>query len=243
MDGLLLREHRIVLPKSLQKTAVRIAHEGHLGVVKTKSLLKSKVWFPGLDKLVEEEISMCRICQCCTLKKCNNVPVVMSKMPGKVWDEISIDFSGPWPNGYYGLVLVDDGSRIACVKPTKSTSIESTIPKIDEVFATYGIPSLVRTDNGPPFNSKAFSEYCVSMGIKHRKITPLWPMANGKCERFMQNLNKLMTRSHLAGKNWQRELNTLLRSYNSAPHSTTRVAPVELMFNRNNFTRLPLLES
>lgn len=83
-DGLLLRGRRIVLPKSLQAMAVDIAHEGHLGIIKTKGLLRSKVWFSGLDKMVESKIGSCRICQCCTTEKKSKVPIVMSKMPTKV---------------------------------------------------------------------------------------------------------------------------------------------------------------
>lgn len=58
----------------------------------------------------------------------------------------------------------------------------------------------------------------------------------------MQNLGKLVTGSHLCGGNWKSQLNTLIRSYNSTPHSTTKVAPVVLMFNRSNFTKLPNID-
>ena len=57
--GLLLRNRRIVLPKSLQEKAIIIAHEGHLGMTKTKSLLRSKVWYPTMDRMVENIISAC----------------------------------------------------------------------------------------------------------------------------------------------------------------------------------------
>ena len=42
-DGLVLRGLRIVLPKSLQATAIKLAHEGHLCICETKSLLRAKV--------------------------------------------------------------------------------------------------------------------------------------------------------------------------------------------------------
>ena len=49
--NLLLRNARIVLPHSLRTLAINIAHEGHQGVVKTKTLLCTKIWFPGIDEL------------------------------------------------------------------------------------------------------------------------------------------------------------------------------------------------
>ena len=238
-EGLLLRDRRIVLPHSLHKVAVEIAHEGHLGIVKTKALLRSKVWFAGLNQLVENKVGGYMICQCCTSNKGLKNPVSMARMSDKVWDEISIDFFGPLPSGEYCLVLTDDSSRYKAVKIVRSTGTDSTVGRLDEVHTVLGIPSVIRADNGPPFNGRAFRKYCDSLGIKHRKITPLWPRTNGKCERFMQQLSKVVTGSHIAKKNWREELNVFLRSYNCSPHSVTGVAPVELMFNRTNFTKLP----
>lgn len=44
-DGLILRDSRIIIPVELQEHIINIAHEGHLGLVKTKQLIRSKVWF------------------------------------------------------------------------------------------------------------------------------------------------------------------------------------------------------
>ena len=51
-NGTLLKGRKLVIPKSLEKTVVQLAHEGHIGVVKTKQLLREKVWFPGIDSVV-----------------------------------------------------------------------------------------------------------------------------------------------------------------------------------------------
>ena len=42
---LLLRDTRMVVPKVLLDKVIRLAHEGHQGVVKTKSGFRSKVWW------------------------------------------------------------------------------------------------------------------------------------------------------------------------------------------------------
>jgi hypothetical protein len=47
--GVILQGEKIVLSTSLHKKAVSIAHEGHQGVVRTKQLLRSRVWFASLD--------------------------------------------------------------------------------------------------------------------------------------------------------------------------------------------------
>ena len=57
-DGLLLRQERLVIPESLQTRIIKIAHKGHLGIVNTKRLLRSKVWFRNLDNEVENGIKL-----------------------------------------------------------------------------------------------------------------------------------------------------------------------------------------
>ncbi len=52
--GVILRGTRIVIPKSLQQKAVDIAHEAHLGVEKTKSLVREKIWFLQIDVMVKK---------------------------------------------------------------------------------------------------------------------------------------------------------------------------------------------
>lgn len=66
----ILRGTRIVVPQSLRKRVVSLAHEGHQGVVKTKERLRTKVWWPGMDRDAERRCAECYGCQLVT----KNVP-------------------------------------------------------------------------------------------------------------------------------------------------------------------------
>ena len=57
--NLLLRNTRIAMPTSLQARAVQLAHEGHQGTSKTIALIRSKVWFPGIDTAVDDAVRRC----------------------------------------------------------------------------------------------------------------------------------------------------------------------------------------
>ena len=60
---ILLRGERVVLPRTLTSEALAIAHQGHMGISKTKSYLRSAVWFPKMDGKVEAMIKSCLPCQ------------------------------------------------------------------------------------------------------------------------------------------------------------------------------------
>jgi hypothetical protein len=237
-DGLILRDNRIVLPKELQKRAVDICHEGHLGIVKTKQLLRSKVWFPGIDRLVESTVAHCMPCQAYTNSTIRE-PLKMSSTPTGPWVETSIDFCGPFPDGSMLLVWIDDYSRYPEVEFVPSTSCQNVVPVMEKIIATHGIPTVIRSDNGPPFNSNSFAIFCKEKDIKHRRITPLWPEANGLAEVFMKSIKKLAQTSTAEGKNWKIELYKMLGNYRSTPHPTTGFSPRELCLGRKGKGKLP----
>ena len=165
--NLILRGTRIVIPQSF----FNLAHEGHQGLVKTKSLFHEKVWFPNIDKLVENKVKSCSAGLIST-PECKREPLQMSPLPAAPWKEISVDFAN-LPGQKYMLLITDDYSRYSrypVVEIVKSTSI----PKLDKVFLEFGVPDVVKSENGPPFNSKEFASFADDLGFKHRKVTPKW---------------------------------------------------------------------
>ena len=236
-SNVLLRDQRIIIPQSLRKRIVDIAHEGHQGIVKTKHLLREKVWFPGIDKLVENTVSMCLPCQLTTVDN-SREPLQMSKLPDGPWREVSVDFMD-LPSGEHLLVVYDDYSRYPEVEIVSSTSAQATIPKLDKIFATFGVPEVVRSDNGPPFNSRDFAKFAEYLGFHHRKITPLWPRSNGEVERLMRTLKKTYRTAKAQGTSWKQSVYQFLRNYRATPHSTTGLAPATVLFGRPIKTRLP----
>lgn len=49
----------IVLPGRLQKRVLDELHQGHPGVVQMKMLPRDHVWWPGLDKALEQQAREC----------------------------------------------------------------------------------------------------------------------------------------------------------------------------------------
>ena len=113
-----------------------------------------------------------------------------------------------------------------------TTTATSVIKRLNEIFATHGFPNSMITDNGPPWNSNEIKRYFKSRGIKHTKITSLWPRANGLTEHFIQNLNKCIRTSITENKNWRDQLRNMLTNYRSTPQTITGYQPSQLLLNR-----------
>lgn len=55
------------------------------------------------------------------------------------------------------LVIIDDFSRFPEVEIVHSAAAKAVIPKLDHIFTSYGVPQIVKSDNGPPFNGHEFA--------------------------------------------------------------------------------------
>ena len=64
--NIVVRGHKIVVPRKLREKAVRLAHEAHQGIVKSKTYLRSRMWFPKMDAMLSEVVETCHPCQIVT---------------------------------------------------------------------------------------------------------------------------------------------------------------------------------
>ena len=66
-QGMVFRMEKIILPTNLQQKIIKSAHSlGHLGMTKTKQMLREKYWFPGMNHLISQTIGSGNDCQVAT---------------------------------------------------------------------------------------------------------------------------------------------------------------------------------
>ena len=119
-------------------------------------------------------------------------PVKSTTLPNGPWQDLAIDLLGPLPSGDSVLVVVDYYSRYYEIDIMGSTKSDKIVESLEKMFATHGLPLSITSDNGPQFISETVEQYFVDNGVEHRKITPLWPQANGEVERQNRSLLKRM---------------------------------------------------
>ena len=83
------------IPLKLQPLVLSELHEGHIGIVKMKALARSYMWWPALDKLIENMAKSCTGCQS-VQNNPQNAPLHPWEWPAQLWQRVHIDFAGPF---------------------------------------------------------------------------------------------------------------------------------------------------
>jgi hypothetical protein len=236
--GIVIRNSLIVIPSTLQTKVISYAHQGHGGSTLMKRLLRNICWFPGMDIQIEKCVEDCIACACNT-DTTNVVPLLPSKIPPSKWHTVAIDFSSKTPSNDYTLVAKDEHSREILAKISKTMTSEEAINICKRLFTLYGIPSIIKSDNGPAFSSREFAEFAKKYKFFHRKVTPYHPAANGSVEAAMKPQNKAIRCASVESSSWKSLYSKYLERYRATPHVATGFSPNMLMFGKDNCNILP----
>ncbi|UYV66609.1 K02A2.6-like [Cordylochernes scorpioides] len=225
----LLWGSRVIIPERLRKDILNLLHDTHIGIVGTKALARGLCWWPKMDGDIERMISSCAVC----LSYSHDPPktdVYPWIWPSRPWSRLHIDHAGPF-QGKLFLVVVDAYSKWIEAKIVSTTSTETTINSLKEIFATHGLPDVIVSDNGTSFTSELFRTFLKRNGVRHILCAPYHAASNGQVEIAIQTLKNLLRKN--SSGNWTTRLSRSLLSMRIAINSTTQKSPAQLLMNRN----------
>lgn len=97
------------LPTKCRQRLLGSIHSSHLGIVKSKAVARSFMWWPGIDAELESLIKSCKSC----LSVRSNPPksnLIPWEVPDRVWSRIHIDYAGPFIHFHF-LIITDAFSK------------------------------------------------------------------------------------------------------------------------------------
>ncbi|UYV68566.1 K02A2.6-like, partial [Cordylochernes scorpioides] len=236
-EGLLFWGNRVIIPTNLRAKMLDELHNSHQGIVGLKSVARTLFWWPGLDKDIEETVRRCNCCQSHASMPPRATPVNWPPT-NQPWDRVHIDHLGPFEQNLY-LIVVDACTKWIEAIPVPNTSTRETIEQLRCLFARFGIPRTLVSDNGTGFTSEEFRQFMTRNGIRHLRTAPFHPSSNGLAERAVQTI-KTGLKKVQQGSISQR-LAEILLGYRRTPIASIGKSPSEMMFGRNIRSRLDLI--
>ncbi|CAE1232164.1 unnamed protein product [Acanthosepion pharaonis] len=199
-DGLILKGQQIVIPQTLQDILKQL-HTAHLGQEKTKFLAKDTVYWVNINRDIEQFTKSCSICQQHKPSQMQE-PLMQHDIPTKPWDIVGTDLFDL--HGSQWLIIANYYSKYPVVKHLPAHSPSSvTVNTTRQVFAEFGIPSKVVSDNGPHFSSHLYREFAKEWGFHHETTSPRRPQGNGFRERQIRTVKNILKKK---AKKWEQRL-------------------------------------
>ena len=154
-------------------------HGSHAGINKAMDLARTCVYWPGMEADVTDYIKRCLTCI-----ESSNLPVKMlhpHEVPPRPWVKIGVDFFQDHL-GKKHLIVADYFSKFPYVFPVASTHHSKTISHLRELFAAEGMPTIIISDNGPPFNGDELRQFSRDFDFIHTTSSPHFHQSNGFIE-------------------------------------------------------------
>ena len=148
LDGLVLKGMRIVIPYQCREELLNQLHEGHFGVDRTKLRARDSVFWPGINKDIENLVKTCDICQE-NARRNNKDPVLAREIPMVPWTMLEMDLFTL--DSHTFLLVVDVMSRFPVVRILNTESCRSVLNALKGVYCDFGLPKKILSDNGPCF--------------------------------------------------------------------------------------------
>jgi len=156
-------------------------------------------------------------------------PLIPTTLPELPWQKVATDLF-EWKGANY-LLIIDYYSRWIEIARLEQTTSQCVINHMSSIFARYGIPEIVMSDNGPQYDSNAFKLFAREYRFQHNTSSPYFPQSNGEAERAVKTVKGLLQKAsdpYLA-----------MLAYRATPLAVG-YTPSELLMGRKLRTTVPI---
>ncbi|XP_064086096.1 uncharacterized protein K02A2.6-like [Macrobrachium nipponense] len=235
-DGLVFKENHLIVPKSLRKQMLDIAHQGHIGVEGCLRRMREALFWPGMSSDLKALVQQCDACL--------SIRDLPPKEPMKS-HEFALHSSSKVGadlchiDNRMLLIVADYFSSFLEVSRVNNTTSTAIVRELQIIFSPRGIPDQLVTDNGPQFITPEFRSFAKTWSFEHITSSPRYAQSNGKAENAVKIVKKMFTKCKLTGES---EFLALL-NWNSTATEGILTSPAQILMGRRCKTIMPCMSS
>ena len=196
-------------------------HEVHQGKERCLLWARNTVFWPKITYDIQELIERCIICQ----EHGRSQPIIgtTQELPPFPWHTLATDIFY-WKRMNF-LIVTDVFSKYFLVRKLANSTSAAICAELATIVTELDLPHIIRSDNGPCYNSKEFQQFLQHYNITHHTSSPHHPRSNGFIERMVRVAKKLMDKAGKEGKPWI----SGLYEYRVTPQSGSIASPLQLI--------------
>ena len=176
---------KVVPPRSLYESILRVAHQSHSGVNSTASLIQMEFFWPYMSRIIKTHVQNCATCS--NARFSGSDTTHKWKEESAPWSRLHIDWAYSQRCGEV-LIVVDSYSGWLEAVMCNNRSTDTVIKVLRSIFARFGVPFTLVSDNAPEFTSQQFHQWLSSIGCKVIHSPEYHPQSNGLAERMVRVL-------------------------------------------------------
>lgn len=183
---------------------------------------------------IENFVQSCEMCQQ-FLKANQKEPMLISAIPPLPWHTVSVDLFN-YANQDY-LIAVDNYSFYWEISPLVSTSAVAVARALFSIFQHFGLPVVLRSDNGTQLTSFDFAEILKRHGIQQITSSPYHPKGNSIAERAVQEAKKILRKVRYGSI----EYYNAVMEWRNIPRNEKLGSPMQRLMSRRARTTVPVV--
>ena len=182
---------------------------------------------------LKEYISKCDVCMA-HRNSPSKEPIQQHEFAARPWSKVGADLCDF--QGRTLLVVSDYYSNFVEVENVNKANTSGVTKALKAMYARYGVPDTLVTDNGPQFASAEFATFSRTWRFEHITSSPRYPQSNGKAENAVKTVKRLFQKCKETG---QSEFRALL-DWRNTPSEGVGTSPAQRFFGRRCKTLLPM---
>src|SRR5436190_5546137 len=195
-NGLLFFRNKIIVPSVLRQSMLNLVHESHLGVVKCKARARQILYWPNINRDIENLVLSCQICEKYRFSN-SKEPLLKHESASRPWQFVYSDILEYGGKSY--LVVADAYSNWIELRSLYEKSTNSVIKVLKSIFSQFGVPERFVSDN-VPFSSQKFQSFADEYTFTAVTSSPFYPRSNGRSEKAVAICKNLLRRARDSGK-------------------------------------------
>jgi hypothetical protein len=229
---------RILIPSSLRREVIEGLHMAHQGVVGMTAHAKKRFFWPGINAAIRQARAQCKLCN-------ENAPsqgredAILPDPPEVPFQHTATDLCSI--AGYDFIIFADCYSGWTEVAKLSRKMFKEVKMCFLRWFSCFGVPEVIASDGGPPFNSSAYNDFLGSWGIQKRQSSAYYPQSNGRAEVAVKTAKRILMGNIDAatgGIDTEKVTQALL-TYRNTPLQEIGLSPAVILFGRPIRDHLP----